>query len=189
MRLPRLVGYHRDLLQSFFGRLGFLNTGCFGKLGRAGLNTLKERQCSQDTALTDELSRSFEEIRSLLALKPERELPLQPIHQQRYLAASDEPRQGSAGLLFVGPRCRRQTCRHPTWPCRRSRQNEALQPAACRIVIQGRVEAVHEQALDLFLGTRVKWRSSAKVRMPSSMILSLMRESKLATLLQLYRPT
>ena len=111
MRLPRLVGYHRDLLQSFFGRLGFLNTGCFGKLGRAGLNTLKERQCSQDTALTDELSRSFEEIRSLLALKPERELPLQPIHQQRYLAASDEPRQGSAGLLFVGPRCRRQTCR------------------------------------------------------------------------------
>ena len=98
-----------QLAAKLFGCLGFLDTGpgCFGKLGRAGLNTLKERQCSQATTLTDELLRSFEMIRSLLAHKPERELPLQPIHQQRYLAASDavqdEPRQGSAGLLFVGP--------------------------------------------------------------------------------------
>ena len=95
------------LAAKLFGCLGFLNTGCFGKLGRSGLSPLKERQYSRDTALTEDLSRSFVTIKSLLALRPERELPLQPGSQQRYLAASDaaqdEPRQGSAGLLFVGP--------------------------------------------------------------------------------------
>ena len=95
------------LAAKLFGCLGFLNTGCFGKLGRSGLSSLKERQYSHDTALTENLYRSFTTIKSLLALKPERELPLQPGSQQRYLAASDaahnKPRQGSAGLLFVGP--------------------------------------------------------------------------------------
>ena len=96
------------LAAKLFGCLGFLNTGCFGKLGRSGLSPLTERQYSHDMALTEDLSRSFVTIKSLLALKPERELPLQPGSQQRYLAASDaaqdEPRQGSVGLLFVGPR-------------------------------------------------------------------------------------
>ena len=47
----------------------FLNTGSFGKLGRAGLNSL----CHM---LADELLQSFALIRSLLDLRPERELPL-----------------------------------------------------------------------------------------------------------------
>ena len=89
------------LAAKLFGCLGFLNTGCFGKLGRSGLSPLKERQYSRDTALTEDLSRSFVTIKSLLTLRPERG------SRQRYVAASDaaqdEPRQGSAGLLFVGP--------------------------------------------------------------------------------------
>ena len=43
---------------------------------------MKERQYPQDIQL-------FATIKSLLAPKPERELPLQPGSQQRYLAASD----------------------------------------------------------------------------------------------------
>ena len=32
-----------------FGCLTFLTTGCYGKLGRAGLNALKERQYTTET--------------------------------------------------------------------------------------------------------------------------------------------
>ena len=71
------------LAAKLFGCLGFLNTGCFGKVGRSGLSPLKERQYSHDMALTEDLSRSIVTIKSLLALRPERELPLQPGSQRR----------------------------------------------------------------------------------------------------------
>ena len=57
--------------------------------------------------MTHEISQSFDRIRALLRLKSERELPLSPVKQQRYLAASDAaqdlPREGSAGVLFIDP--------------------------------------------------------------------------------------
>lgn len=64
MRPPKLVDYHVDLQLKLFGYLGFLNTGCFGKLGRAGLNTLKERQYSHAVDLTDDLAHAVDMIAS-----------------------------------------------------------------------------------------------------------------------------
>ena len=61
------------LAAKLFGCLGFLNIGCFGKLGRSGLSPLKERQYSHDMISTEDLPRSFVTIKSLLALRPARE--------------------------------------------------------------------------------------------------------------------
>ena len=62
--------------------------------------------------MTSELYQSFDRVRALLMLKPERELPLSPVRQQRYLAASDAaqdlPREGSAGVLFIDPHGQRR---------------------------------------------------------------------------------
>ena len=89
------------LAAKLFGCLGFLTTGCFGKLGRSGLHSIKERQYSSQVVMTLEIAQSFDRIRALLHLKPERELPLSPVKQRRYLAASDAaqdlPCEGSAG--------------------------------------------------------------------------------------------
>ena len=90
-----------------FGCLSFLNTGCYGKLGRSGLNSFKERQYSSDKHLTPALYHAFDMVQQLLALRPERLLPLAPMATHRFIAASDAaqdaPRQGSAGALLVTP--------------------------------------------------------------------------------------
>ena len=100
------------LAAKLFGCLGFLTTGCFGKLGRSGLHSIKDRQYSSQVVMTPEIEQSFARIRALLQLKPERELPLNPVRQHRYLAASDaaqdRPREGSAGVLFIDPRGNRR---------------------------------------------------------------------------------
>ena len=96
------------LAAKLFGCLGFLTAGCFGKLGRSGLHSIKERQYSSQVVMTPEIEQSFDRIRALLQLKPERELPFNPVRRHRYLAASDaaqeRPREGSAGVLFIDPR-------------------------------------------------------------------------------------
>ena len=86
------------LAAKLFGCLGFLTTGCFGKLGRSGLHSIKERQYSSQVLMTSELYQSFDRIRALLLLKPERELPLSPVRQQRCLAASDAAQDLPGGL-------------------------------------------------------------------------------------------
>ena len=100
------------LAAKLFGCLGFLSTGCFGKLGGSGLHSIKERQYSSQVVTTPEISQSFDRVRALLQLKPERELPLSPVKQRRYLAASDAaqdlPREGSAGVLFIDPQGHRR---------------------------------------------------------------------------------
>ena len=88
-----------------FGCLTFLTTGCYGKLGRAGLNVLKERQYSTETLVDGALEGALTRILGLLKLQPHRELPMIPLGMQRVIVASDaaqdEPRQGSAGSLVV----------------------------------------------------------------------------------------
>ena len=88
-----------------FGCLTFLTTGCYGKLGRAGLNVLKERQYSTETLVDGALEGALTRILGLLKLQPHRELPMIPLGMQRVIVASDAaqdaPRQGSAGSLVV----------------------------------------------------------------------------------------
>ena len=89
-----------------YGCLTFLNTGCYGKLGRAGLNAIKTRQHSTSACLTDELSHSLTRVVELLQLRPSRTLQLKPQMNTRFIAASDAAQHarqvGSAGALFVG---------------------------------------------------------------------------------------
>ena len=80
----------------------------YGKLGRAGLNVLKERQYSNETLVDGALEGALTRILGLLKLQPHRELPMIPLGMQRVIVASDAaqdaPRQGSAGSLVVdGP--------------------------------------------------------------------------------------
>ena len=62
--------------------------------------------------MSSELYQSFDRIRALLQLKPERELTRSPVRQRRYLAASDAaqdlPREGSVGVLFIDPQGQRR---------------------------------------------------------------------------------
>ena len=86
------------LAAKLFGCLGFLTTGCFGKLGRSGLRSIKERQYSSQVTMTSELYQSFDSIRAQLLLKPERELPLSPVRQQRYGSVRRCARSAPRGL-------------------------------------------------------------------------------------------
>ena len=92
-----------------YGCLTFLGHGCWGKVGRSGLDALHVRQYEHGAAhgLTENLCNSFEIIRGLLRLRPKRLFSLQPSLLPRFLVASDAaqevPRQGSAGALAVLP--------------------------------------------------------------------------------------
>ena len=88
-----------------FGCLTFLTTGCYGKLGRAGLNEIKNRQYSSETMVDSNLQTALQRLLGLFRLQPHRELPMMPLGMRRVIVASDaaqdEPRQGSAGALVV----------------------------------------------------------------------------------------
>ena len=117
--LVKVNGYISDALQSgtlrpgvaskLFGCLTFLAQGCWGKVGRSGLQPLQDRQYSmdRDNSLTPELLRSFSFISDFLSLRPQRCYPLDISTAPRFIiasdAAQDEPRQGSAGALLLFP--------------------------------------------------------------------------------------
>ena len=117
--LVKVNGYISDALHSgtlrpgvaskLFGCLTFLAQGCWGKVGRSGLQPLQDRQYSmdRDNSLTPELLRSFSFISDFLSLRPQRCYPLDISTAPRFIiasdAAQDEPRQGSAGALLLFP--------------------------------------------------------------------------------------
>ena len=95
------------LASKLFGCLGFLDQGTFGRMARAGLNSLKERQYMQDCTLTTELRDTFVLVRALLEVKPCRQVQLDSSWYTHVTVASDAsqdmPRQGKAGTLLVHP--------------------------------------------------------------------------------------
>ena len=104
------VGHlHPGVAAKIFGCLTFLSHGCWGKVGRAGLNAIQERQYAPKTevGLTGAILSCFEMVKGLLELKPQRLLSLDPSQVQRILVASDAAqdgfRIGSAGALVVTP--------------------------------------------------------------------------------------
>ena len=93
-----------------FGCVAFLDQGVFGRVARAGLQAIKDRQyaASGRARLTGELLAAFSTIEAVLALRPERLVRLLPQLGDRVVAASDAAqdarRVGSGGLLLVTAR-------------------------------------------------------------------------------------
>ena len=90
-----------------YGVTNFLENGMFGRVGRAGLNAIKQRQYETGTEVTQSLAASFTLIQDLLALQPRREYRLLNLTERRILVAADasyERGVGKAGFLVViGP--------------------------------------------------------------------------------------
>ena len=61
-----------------YGTANFFEGGTFGKIGRSGLNAVKDRQYSRDRNVTTEIERSFSVIETVVKLRPERVVHLAP---------------------------------------------------------------------------------------------------------------
>jgi len=90
----------------FYGLSNFFNHGCFGKVGKAGLNAIKERQYSHDSTLTQEIERAFAFMEDLVRLQPRRVISCIPatVDLERFVGASDaayDDSRGSGGFLVV----------------------------------------------------------------------------------------
>ena len=87
-----------------YGTANFFEGGTFGKIGRSGLDAVKERQYSHSKGVTTEIERSFSVIETVVKLRPERIVHLAPPVVERYVGASDaayEDSVGSGGFLVA----------------------------------------------------------------------------------------
>ena len=87
-----------------FGTANFFEGGSFGKIGRSGLNAVKERQYSHEKGITADLANSFTVIETVVKLRPERVVHLLPPIVERYVGASDaayEDDVGTGGFLLA----------------------------------------------------------------------------------------
>ena len=88
-----------------YGLANFLESGMFGKLGRAGLNPIKDRaQAKGQQAMTAGIRSSLELVRELMLLRPRRSFQVGQYHGERFVVASDaayEAGVGTGGFLVV----------------------------------------------------------------------------------------
>jgi len=99
---------HPGTAAKLYGCVTFLDQAVFGKIARAGLNALKERQyLDHKSQLTPELQRAFQTITAVLTLEPKRVVHLRLSSCARIAGASDaaqEPLKSSGGFL-LSTRC------------------------------------------------------------------------------------
>ncbi|CAE7355581.1 unnamed protein product [Symbiodinium sp. CCMP2456] len=87
-----------------FGRLAFLDYGAFGRIARAGLNPLKDRQYAKnESRLTAELEMAFDTIEAALALHPSREVPVLPSTAFELWQRVTQPRKGTEKVQVGSP--------------------------------------------------------------------------------------
>lgn len=95
---------HPGTAAKLYGCVTFLDQAVFGKIARAGLNALKDRQYLDHTSyLATELRRSFSTISSVLSLEPRRIIFLNSSCHHRISGASDAAQDstiGSGGFLL-----------------------------------------------------------------------------------------
>ena len=67
---------HRSLppgqASTLYGCLTFLDQGAFGRIARAGLNALKDRQYAAASILTEDLFTVFDLVEAILDFRPRR---------------------------------------------------------------------------------------------------------------------
>ena len=87
-----------------YGCVTFLDQAAFGKIARAGLAAIKDRQYLDTTAhLTDALLQAFQVIEDIFRLNPRRIVSLFPLSTPRMTGASDAAQEegfGSGGFLL-----------------------------------------------------------------------------------------
>lgn len=94
---------HPGTAAKLYGCVTFLDQAAFGKIARAGLSALKDRQCVDTTSmLTPSLVRAFETIQAVIRLQPQRVVRILAGQQPRICGASDAAQDqhvGSGGFL------------------------------------------------------------------------------------------
>ena len=99
-----------------YGLANFLESGMFGKLGRAGLNPIKDRaQARGQQEMTAGIRESLELVRELLLLRPRRSFQVGQYHGERFVVASDaayEAGVGTGGFLVVMRPAQAEESRH-----------------------------------------------------------------------------
>ena len=86
------------------GYVGLPVALAFGKIGRAGLNPIKERQYLRDTVITPDLRQSFEVPKVINSVRPQRIVAIRSMPVERFCGASGaayEAGAGSGGFLMV----------------------------------------------------------------------------------------
>ena len=104
IRIAREVGLPAGTASKLFGISNFTETGMYGRIGRAGLRAIKDRQKETAFKITPAITLSFELISDLFRLMPRREYQLWNLTRRRIITASDaayEDGKGSAGFLSV----------------------------------------------------------------------------------------
>ena len=88
-----------------YGSAVFFEQGTYGKIGRAGLNAIKQRQQEHgQLELTADILRSFGILKAIMQAKPYRVAVIRDVTPERTLVASDaafEEDVGTGGLLIV----------------------------------------------------------------------------------------
>ena len=88
-----------------YGSAVFFEQGTYGKIGRAGLNGIKQRQQEPGVlGLNNNIQKSFNVLRAILQDRPMRQAVIRGLNPERTLVASDaafEGTKGSGGLLIV----------------------------------------------------------------------------------------
>ena len=121
IKLQGMMQTARDTLQlspgaasKFYGTANFFECGTFGKIGRAGLNAVKERQYSTDKDLTEGIDKGFRLIEAAIKQRPVRCIFVTPPDVLRFTGASDaayDDCRGSGGFLLALLDCPGQQAR------------------------------------------------------------------------------
>jgi hypothetical protein len=104
IKVARDIGLHSGAASKLYGVANFLETGMFGRVGRAGLQAIKARQYESGVEVSRPLEEAFQLIHDLLRLQPRRVHLLSPCTAQRVLVAADasyEKDRGRAGFLMI----------------------------------------------------------------------------------------
>ncbi|CAE8608115.1 unnamed protein product [Polarella glacialis] len=88
-----------------YGCSNFFEQAVYGKIGRAGLNSVKDRQYDKLLSLTPAIEQAFEVLEAIMKERPVRTIHLTVAPVQRFVVASDAaleiPRHGAGGYLEV----------------------------------------------------------------------------------------
>ncbi|CAE8625530.1 unnamed protein product [Polarella glacialis] len=86
-----------------YGCSNFFEQGVYGKIGRAGLNSIRDRQYDKLLSLTPAIAQAFEVLEAIVRERPVRAIHLAVPPVQRFVVASDAaleiPRHGAGGEL------------------------------------------------------------------------------------------
>ena len=88
---------HPGTAAKLYGTVNFLESGVFGKVGRSGLNAIKERQYAGGSQLTAEITRALDTIEAVVKSRPCRVVCLTPPTTRRFVGASDAAYEGGIG--------------------------------------------------------------------------------------------